>query len=104
MVSMAHVKQPLMSSEQISTASSPAHCMLPMSEHSSQVHSAMSSWSWQDCSVAAQSSVLTQSRQPCSPTEQVRSEEHTSELQSRENLVCRLLLETKNRQSRCNRS
>src|SRR5690606_42055546 len=27
--------------------------------------------------------------------EQPRSEEHTSELQSRENLVCRLLLETK---------
>src|SRR5690606_41727759 len=27
---------------------------------------------------------------------QVRSEEHTSELQSRENLVCRLLLEKKN--------
>src|SRR5690606_41637484 len=27
-----------------------------------------------------------------------RSEEHTSELQSRENLVCRLLLETKNPQ------
>src|SRR5690606_40587229 len=26
---------------------------------------------------------------------QIRSEEHTSELQSRENLVCRLLLETK---------
>src|SRR5690606_41045419 len=30
---------------------------------------------------------------PCSPP--VRSEEHTSELQSRENLVCRLLLEKK---------
>src|SRR5690606_41788527 len=29
------------------------------------------------------------------PTPQVRSEEHTSELQSRENLVCRLLLEKK---------
>src|SRR5690606_40145931 len=29
--------------------------------------------------------------------EGVRSEEHTSELQSRENLVCRLLLEKKNR-------
>src|SRR5690606_40265258 len=29
---------------------------------------------------------------------QVRSEEHTSELQSRENLVCRLLLEKKNSQ------
>src|SRR5690606_40675583 len=28
----------------------------------------------------------------------VRSEEHTSELQSRENLVCRLLLEKKNRE------
>src|SRR5690606_40121142 len=28
--------------------------------------------------------------------QQVRSEEHTSELQSRENLVCRLLLEKKN--------
>src|SRR5690606_39743897 len=29
------------------------------------------------------------------PTVNVRSEEHTSELQSRENLVCRLLLEKK---------
>src|SRR5690606_40199081 len=29
-------------------------------------------------------------------SESVRSEEHTSELQSRENLVCRLLLEKKN--------
>src|SRR5690606_42038235 len=29
----------------------------------------------------------------------VRSEEHTSELQSRENLVCRLLLEKKNHNS-----
>src|SRR5690606_41208191 len=28
-----------------------------------------------------------------------RSEEHTSELQSRENLVCRLLLEKKNRRT-----
>src|SRR5690606_39969093 len=31
-----------------------------------------------------------------SPRPQARSEEHTSELQSRENLVCRLLLEKKN--------
>src|SRR5690606_40832899 len=30
---------------------------------------------------------------------QARSEEHTSELQSRENLVCRLLLEKKKKQS-----
>src|SRR5207302_10052992 len=30
------------------------------------------------------------------PVRRLRSEEHTSELQSRENLVCRLLLEKKN--------
>src|SRR5690606_41162383 len=35
----------------------------------------------------------TQCRRPARP----RSEEHTSELQSRENLVCRLLLEIKNK-------
>src|SRR5690606_41568685 len=33
---------------------------------------------------------------PCRSPESARSEEHTSELQSRENLVCRLLLEKKN--------
>src|SRR5690606_40816763 len=33
---------------------------------------------------------------PLRPLELRRSEEHTSELQSRENLVCRLLLEKKN--------
>src|SRR5207302_2509568 len=32
---------------------------------------------------------------------QERSEEHTSELQSRENLVCRLLLEKKNYHNNC---
>src|SRR5690606_39517982 len=31
----------------------------------------------------------------------LRSEEHTSELQSRENLVCRLLLEKKTHGTRC---
>src|SRR5690606_40570660 len=34
---------------------------------------------------------------PGYPPDRYRSEEHTSELQSRENLVCRLLLEKKNR-------
>src|SRR5690606_41041595 len=34
---------------------------------------------------------------PVCPGRAARSEEHTSELQSRENLVCRLLLEKKNR-------
>src|SRR3712207_7373156 len=33
--------------------------------------------------------------------EMFRSEEHTSELQSRQYLVCRLLLEKKNSKSRC---
>src|SRR5690606_40534400 len=38
------------------------------------------------------------------PLEIKRSEEHTSELQSRENLVCRLLLEKKkNKKGACNR-
>src|SRR5690606_41383588 len=36
------------------------------------------------------------SKEPC--TSDFRSEEHTSELQSRENLVCRLLLEKKNQE------
>src|SRR5690606_41692349 len=36
------------------------------------------------------------------PKRKNRSEEHTSELQSRENLVCRLLLEKKNK--KCNRT
>src|SRR2546430_937682 len=35
----------------------------------------------------------------CNRVEVVRSEEHTSELQSQSNLVCRLLLEKKNRQN-----
>src|SRR5690606_41084718 len=32
---------------------------------------------------------------------EIRSEEHTSELQSRENLVCRLLLEKKKEREHC---
>src|SRR2546430_9134381 len=31
----------------------------------------------------------------------IRSEEHTSELQSQSNLVCRLLLEKKNKKTKC---
>src|SRR2546427_8187485 len=34
------------------------------------------------------------------PDQELRSEEHTSELQSQSNLVCRLLLEKKKRQQR----
>src|SRR5438445_8391866 len=44
---------------------------------------------------------------PCAPPLRgppcaARSEEHTSELQSRQYLVCRLLLEKKNRHAACN--
>src|SRR5271165_7547698 len=38
--------------------------------------------------------------QPCSAACAARSEEHTSELQSRENLVCRLLLEKKKKKKK----
>src|SRR3712207_7452659 len=37
----------------------------------------------------------------CGRNSKNRSEEHTSELQSRQYLVCRLLLEKKNRQDQC---
>src|SRR2546430_12236242 len=40
-----------------------------------------------------------QSVRKCTPSSERRSEEHTSELQSQSNLVCRLLLEKKNIQS-----
>src|SRR5690606_40298388 len=39
---------------------------------------------------------ISPSRRSSAVAANVRSEEHTSELQSRENLVCRLLLEKKN--------
>src|SRR6266511_5600309 len=47
--------------------------------------------------VAAQVSADRRAQHPLS-----RSEEHTSELQSRENLVCRLLLEKKKKNITCN--
>src|SRR2546430_13156602 len=38
---------------------------------------------------------------PVAGAQEIRSEEHTSELQSQSNLVCRLLLEKKKHQQRC---
>src|SRR5688572_32305931 len=40
-------------------------------------------------------------RGPLSPRRAARSEEHTSELQSQSNLVCRLLLEKKKKKHTC---
>src|SRR3712207_7245722 len=53
--------------------------------------------SWPRSSASAWSACASLPRQP-------RSEEHTSELQSRQYLVCRLLLEQKNRSHRADRS
>src|SRR2546430_12787595 len=41
------------------------------------------------------------SRRAAAPLAAARSEEHTSELQSQSNLVCRLLLEKKKKHSKC---
>src|SRR5690606_41957055 len=49
---------------------------------------------WRSASEAARAVA----RSSSSPAASARSEEHTSELQSRENLVCRLLLEKKKQQ------
>src|SRR3712207_8985043 len=50
---------------------------------------------------AARRSGAAGSRAPCAPPAPERSEEHTSELQSRQYLVCRLLLEKKKNISIC---
>src|SRR2546422_6297367 len=64
-------------------ASSPVHCTtLPLSSFTSQM---TSTWGF---------------RQTYSTTVPLRSEEHTSELQSRLHLVCRLLLEKKKNKQR----
>src|SRR5207249_8656270 len=46
--------------------------------------------------VATLATVAAGQQKACEPDENTRSEEHTSELQSRFDLVCRLLLEKKN--------
>src|SRR5688572_33076608 len=50
------------------------------------------SWPWTMCTPRTRSGCTTPSASRCAST---RSEEHTSELQSQSNLVCRLLLEKK---------
>src|SRR6266478_7704895 len=47
------------------------------------------------CASPWRSSRTARSSPPCRPISRRRSEEHTSELQSQSNLVCRLLLEKK---------
>src|SRR5437870_91139 len=52
--------------------------------------------SWSPVNVLRIRSILALAVDPQTPTTVYRSEEHTSELQSRGHLVCRLLLEKKN--------
>src|SRR5438034_7496146 len=64
-----------------------------------------STWSVAGSSVASTasgstSSMRSSSTSSCRRTRAARSEEHTSELQSHSDLVCRLLLEKKNEQDR----
>src|SRR5690606_41743234 len=73
----------------------------PASPSASTATSATRRWGW--CAASARTATPTRSTPPCAawhrpatePRSPFRSEEHTSELQSRENLVCRLLLEKK---------
>src|SRR5690606_41955563 len=60
-----------------------------------KVEAAAGLCSWPASSSSSSSAASSGSRMRC-----VRSEEHTSELQSRENLVCRLLLEKKKKTSK----
>src|SRR5207302_11003048 len=53
-----------------------------------------------DGAPAEQDAVLELVRAPVVAVQPLRSEEHTSELQSRENLVCRLLLEKKKKKKK----
>src|SRR2546427_312527 len=55
--------------------------------HAAQL--SVSAWPWRHCDCGSHASQIDQVMM------QVRSEEHTSELQSQSNLVCRLLLEKK---------
>src|SRR2546427_8495917 len=52
--------------------------------------------------VGRQDDLLVPFEQRVERVEELRSEEHTSELQSQSNLVCRLLLEKKKKNKACN--
>src|SRR5690606_41557135 len=55
-------------------------------------------WSRRGAIIASSDMFLNRAAHRSRGSGPIRSEEHTSELQSRENLVCRLLLEKKKRQ------
>src|SRR2546430_9868971 len=66
------------------------------------LHDALPIWAWLSLEaeiVAMEPPILCSNREVGRPSARSRSEEHTSELQSQSNLVCRLLLEKKKRKS-----
>src|SRR5438034_11148391 len=73
-----------------------------LSLHDALPISSRSAWSWTPGTRSASTATRTRTRSRCrasrrkrSSTSASRSEEHTSELQSHSDLVCRLLLEKK---------
>src|SRR5256884_7191071 len=67
----------------------------PLSRGSQQIMGSVEGWKRLISIVPSKSNGITFD---CGVTREMRSEEHTSELQSRLHLVCRLLLEKKKRQ------
>src|SRR5690606_40672966 len=65
-----------------------------LTDHNRWPSSSMSFSLWSN-NVVSSAAICRASANPPRPLVHTRSEEHTSELQSRENLVCRLLLEKK---------
>src|SRR5205085_12641953 len=78
-------------------------CSAPSYFNTLSLHDALPISSFASARAAIRAPVCTaipRTESPASSTSPVRSEEHTSELQSQSNLVCRLLLEKKNYHSR----
>src|SRR5690606_42006662 len=69
------------------------HDALPI--YAAQIHHDQDFGGFDDVKVARVDKLQQVRKQAARPPREERSEEHTSELQSRENLVCRLLLEKK---------
>src|SRR3712207_9060780 len=73
----------------------PISASTPRRVRRSMAQAAVSSWATDWRSRAASSTANSTWSLPCLASTAARSEEHTSELQSRQYLVCRLLLEKK---------
>src|SRR5690606_39820817 len=89
----ATIGRPAAASSYRAMRRSTASSRVPSGKRSSSLRSAASSSKRRPASESP--TALSSTPPRLAATDTVRSEEHTSELQSRENLVCRLLLEKK---------